>query len=306
MQISRPVPETTSAEALAGYVDGKLLLAGRGKAWRDIHAATFLHTADAGRVRMPAVSEPLLHWVVSGEMEMEEHEDGDPWLKTRIRGGSFFLTAAGAAYDCRWRRLTAEPFEFMLVSLALPLLRRALEEVFGAGADRARLRDLSGFEDAALNSLMERLRDELLRRAKASPLVVQGLAQTIAVHLARNYAVPDGGARSESPSLPGHKLRRITEWMAAHLDEEPGLARLAAQAGLSKFYFHRLFKKATGVSPSRLHANLRMEAARRLLRETPKSVVEIALEVGYSNPSHFAQFFRRETGLSPSDYRRRR
>src|SRR5438270_9023782 len=83
-------------------------------------------------------------------------------------------------------------------------------------------------------------------------------------------------------------------------------AQLAAQAGLSKFHFTRLFKSATGVSPSQYHINLRMDAARKLLRETKKSVLDVALEIGYSNPSHFAQLFRRETGLSPSDYRRQR
>jgi quercetin dioxygenase-like cupin family protein len=51
---------------------------------------------------------------------------------------------------------------------------------------------------------------------------------------------------------------------------------------------------------------LRIDAARRLLRETKKSVITIANEVGYSNPSHFAQVFRKETGLSPTDYRRER
>ena len=58
------------------------------------------------------------------------------------------------------------------------------------------------------------------------------------------------------------------------------------------------------MSPSRYQINLRMDAAKRLLRETKRSVVEIALDVGYANPSHFAQLFRRETGLAPSDYRR--
>ena len=94
--------------------------------------------------------------------------------------------------------------------------------------------------------------------------------------------------------------------MAEHVAEDFDLARLAAQAGLSKFHFQRLFKGAMGVSPSRYHINLRMDAARRLLRETKKSVVTVALEVGYASPSHFARLFRRETGLSPSDYRRQR
>jgi AraC family transcriptional regulator len=193
----------------------------------------------------------------------------------------------------------------MAVFIELPLLQRAMEEVFGADAEHARLRDLSAFTDDALDSSMEQLRDELTR-PQASPLYVQGLAQLIAVHLARNYGETDEGARSGSPSLPGHKLRQLTDWIAGHAAEEFSLERLAAQAGLSKFHFQRLFKAATGVSPSRYQINLRMNEARRLLRETKMSVVDVSLEVGYANPGHFSQLFRRETGLSPSEYRRQR
>ncbi len=48
---------------------------------------------------------------------------------------------------------------------------------------------------------------------------------------------------------------------------------------------------------------MRMEKARRLLRETSKSVIEVGLDVGYSSPSHFAQIFRREVEVVPSQYR---
>jgi AraC family transcriptional regulator len=108
-----------------------------------------------------------------------------------------------------------------------------------------------------------------------------------------------GNCYASARARPGARL-------GEHIAEEFNLDRLAARAGLSKFYFNRLFKSAVGVSPSHYHINLRMDAAKRLLRETKKSVVEVALDVGYANPSHFAQLFRRETGLSPSDYRRQR
>ena len=150
---------------------------------------------------------------------------------------------------------------------------------------------------------MERVHEELLRR-KASPLYLQGIAQAIAIHLARNYAETVKESRSGSPSLPGFRLRQITDWMAENVSEEFNLDRLAARAGLSKFYFNRLFKTAMGMSPSRYHINLRMDEAKRQLRETKKSIVTVALDVGYANPSHFAQLFRPETCLSPSDYRR--
>jgi AraC family transcriptional regulator len=66
---------------------------------------------------------------------------------------------------------------------------------------------------------MERLHEELMRR-QASPLFLQGIAQAIAIHLARNYAETTNESRSGSPSLPGYKLRQITDWMAENVAEE--------------------------------------------------------------------------------------
>lgn len=105
--------------------------------------------------------------------------------------------------------------------------------------------------------------------------------------------------------MPAFKLRRVTDWMAQHLAEEFNLARLAAQVGISEFHFNRLFKRATGLPPSQYQIRLRMDAARRLLRETELSVIRIGNEIGYPNPSHFARIFRKETGLT-SEYRRRK
>jgi len=299
------VPETTSAESLDLYLGGKLLRTGQGKAWREIRASTYSLPSTGGPLAIPSVCEPFLMWVSSGVAETQERENKGPWLTCRVEKGSFFLTTAGAPYDCRWKTLTAEPFKLMVVLIALPLMQRALEEVFGDDAIHAQMRDVSGFTDATLNSLVERLHEELIGQ-RESPLFVQGLAQAIAVHLARNYAELVKKPRSRSPSLPGYKLQQITGWMSDHLVEDLNLGRLAAQAGLSKFHFHRLFKTGVGVSPARYQVNLRMDIARRLLRETKKSVVEVAIEVGYANPSHFAQLFRRETGLCPTDYRRQR
>ncbi|HQR36493.1 MAG TPA: AraC family transcriptional regulator [Blastocatellia bacterium] len=298
-------PETTSAEAFWRYAGGKCLFESRGEAWRDIKAWITALPPSTGTLHIPAVSELFLAWTTSGEVEFQEREDGQPWLTSRIQQGSFFLTTGGSPYQVRWRAVSDEPFETMLVFIELPILQRALEEVFGEDADRARLRDASAFNDTILNSLLGLLREELMRE-QVSALFVQSLAHAIAIYLARNYGAVDEEPRSSSPSLPGYKLRQITDWMAEHVAEEFSLERLAAQAGLSKFHFQRLFKSGVGVSPSRYHINLRMNLARRLLRETKQSVVDVALEVGYADPSHFAKLFRRETGLSPSDYRRQR
>jgi len=264
-----PIPETTSAEAFARYVGGKCLWAGHGEAWRDIKAWIIAPPRNTEMVQLPSVSEPFLAWTMSGEAEFQEREGKRPWVTHRIKKGSFFLTSGGPPYDCRWKAVGPEPFESMAVFIALPLLQRAMEEIFGADASHARLRDISAFMDTALESLMERLRDELMRR-HASPLFLQGIAQAVAIHLARNYAETVKESRSGSPSLPGYKLRQITDWMAENVAEEFNLDRLAARAGLSKFYFNRLFKTAMGMSPSHYNITLRMDESKRLLRETKK------------------------------------
>jgi AraC family transcriptional regulator len=235
-----PDPETTSAETLLErYSGGKCLVAGRGEPWRDIKAATYELPSTGEAWNIPSVSEPVLIWVTSGEVEVQEREANGPWSTTRVKKGSFFLSMGGSPYDCQWKTLTSEPFEVMHVLIGLPFLKRALDEVFGAEASHAELRDVSGFADVTLDCFIRQLHAELMR-PKGSPLFVQSVGQAIALHLARNYAVADAGSRSGSSSLPGYKVQQITQWMAEHFAEQVDLAHLAAKARLSKFHFHRL------------------------------------------------------------------
>ncbi len=300
-----PVPEITSAEALDNYVVGKKTATGKGPAWQDVQFAVFALPPVAEAFMMPAVTEPFIVWITSGEAEAQEREDNGPWFTSHLTAGSLFVTAAGAPYEFRWRTLTLEPFEVVRVLISLPLFNEALEDVFGANAAHARLRDLSGFEDPHLVPLLKNLWEEA-KRPVSSRLFVRGIAQAIAIHLARNYTALTDAVRVESSSLPGFKLRRVTDWMTEHLAEEFSLSRLAEQADMSEFHFNRLFKRATGVPPSQYQIKLRIEKARCLLRETDETVLTVANEVGYLNPSYFAQLFRKETGMTPSEYRRQR
>jgi methylphosphotriester-DNA--protein-cysteine methyltransferase len=72
---------------------------------------------------------------------------------------------------------------------------------------------------------------------------------------------------------------------------------------LSPFHFSRVFKQATGMSPLQFVTRERIARAQQLIRETSRSLIEIALEIGYTSPSHFAQVFRRVVGVTPTDFR---
>lgn len=258
-------PDVTSAEGLERFVGGRPIRASHGEAWKEITAWFVEPPAKSEAVRLPSVSEPFLAWTMSGEVDFQEREVDGRWTTHRIRRGTFFLTFSGEPYDVRWEAVTDDPFRAMMVFIGLPLLNPAFDEVYGADASYARLRDASSFADEVLSFFIDRLGEEL-GREEASGLHVGGIAQAIAIHRARNYSLLSKERSTGSPSLPGHKLRQVTEWMAAHMADELNLDLLAGGADLSKYNFHRLFKHATGLSPSQCHRMLRMTEARRLLR----------------------------------------
>jgi AraC family transcriptional regulator len=297
------LPESTSAEAFSQYVSGRLIAASTGRAWKDLLVRIYSQPRVQEGVIVPAVAEPHIVRVLSGAAVFEERDLGGPWLKTRVETGDFFLTASKSPYEVRWRVVGSEPFQAMHLHLGLPVFTRAIEEACEKDPGAMHLRDLSGFKDDFLSTLIEALRGELTSGHSASSLLIQGVAQSLAVHLVRNYTDQTKDIREYRGGLPGFKLRKITDLMVTNLEDEFSLIRLAREAEMSEFHFSRLFKRTTGLTPSQYFIHLRMEKARRLLRETNKSVIEIGLEVGYTSPSHFAQIFRREVGISPSEYR---
>jgi AraC family transcriptional regulator len=296
------IPEGTSAEAFNQYVPGRLIAASNG--WKNLLVRIYSEPRLEKSVIYPAVAEPRMVRILSGAAVVEERELAGPWLKTRVQAGDFFLTASQSPYEVRWRAIGPGSFATMHLYLGLPILNRATEEAFQNDPGATRLRDLSGFKDNFLSALLEGLHKEVSSRHRGSSLFVEGIAQSLAGHLVRTYA--DETNHEYKGGLPGFRLRKVRAMMLAHLADAFSLIRLAREAGMSEFHFSRAFKRTTGLTPSQYFIDLRLEKARRLLRETNRSAIEIGLEVGYTSPSHFARIFHREVGISPSDYRRSR
>jgi AraC-like DNA-binding protein len=118
-----------------------------------------------------------------------------------------------------------------------------------------------------------------------------------------NEAMPE--PVSTRGGLSPLQLRRITEYLAAHLAEDVALAQLACLVGFSPFHFARAFKRSTGLPPHRYQIGLRIEKARALLEATMLPISDVAVQIGYEDPSYFARLFARETGMTPHVYRQR-
>lgn len=296
------MPQRTSALGLEQYIAGLRLFSGDSPAWKDLFVQVHSRLTSQERFLVPAVAEPLIVWLISGEAVVDERElDGD-WVSNTVTVGDFYLTHSPTPYEMRWRAIGDVPFQVMHLYLSVAVIERVAGDVLGSVAPFS-LRDVSGGRDDQLSHLLALIHQELIAEGKGSQLFVEGLAQSLTVHLIRNY-VADETAHDRRNALPGFKLRRAISHLGENLAEPLKLAQLAATVGMSEFHFSRLFKKATGLSPSRYFIRQRIAQAQLLLQETDKSIIEIGMSVGYSSPSHFAQVFRRETGLPPSQYRR--
>lgn len=268
----------------------------------DVVMHRFSHRSIVEPILVPAVVEPLLVWVLSGAARVEERDLGGEWRASCVKAGDFFLTNAGEPYEMRWQTQGGDTFEVMHLYLGLPLIDQAAQDVLGEHADLVTFLDISGAQDERISIMLEQLRHELIDERQPSAMLTHSLAQALAVHLVRRYLDPNRSAR-RSNALQAYKLRRVIEAMNESLAEDFSLAKIARVAELSEYHFSRMFKRATGLSPSQYFIRLRMSRARQLLLETDRSIIDVGLEVGYSSPSHFSQVFRREVGVTPSTYR---
>ena len=102
-------------------------------------------------------------------------------------------------------------------------------------------------------------------------------------------------------SRPG--LLRARDYLAASFNERISLTEAAAHAGLSPFYFQRLFAEAFNETPHEFVTRLRIDHAKKLLLAGNHSVTEICFEVGYESLGSFSTRFHSLTGLSPAAFR---
>lgn len=115
------------------------------------------------------------------------------------------------------------------------------------------------------------------------------------------------GARVAEPSLPPRtlaKLRLAADILSERLDDPPTIAELSALVGMNECDLKRCFKCVYGDGIASFSRNRRLAAAQDLLMHSALSVAEVALEVGYANPSQFARAFRQQFDINPAQYRR--
>lgn len=150
----------------------------------------------------------------------------------------------------------------------------------------------------------------ILRQRLPSDLNVLELETGILSLLSWTYTrgsplVTNTTSNSPLPLRTTIKIRKAAEILRRCLDQPPTVVELSRQVGLNTSDLKRGFREIYDSSPARYSRQNRMETARNLLTNSALPILNIALEVGFSNPSQFTRAFRQHFGINPSEIRRR-
>ena len=98
---------------------------------------------------------------------------------------------------------------------------------------------------------------------------------------------------------------KAKEYIWGNYNQEISLRKLSEAVGVNSYYLCHLFRKEMGISFLEYLTSVRMSIAKNLLKQTTLSMMEVCLEVGYQDPSHFAKVFKKKEGIHPTEYRKK-
>ncbi len=242
---------------------------------------------------------PVLFLPLSGSYA-QQLKNGAKLISNTLTGGDVSLFPSFIPH----RSETPDGGEFALIHLAQSLLERAAED--SASGNAIELAPQSIISDPLIIEIGRLLIAEADNANLGGRLYAESLAGVLAVHLLRNYSTLARSVGEYKGGLPKHKLRRVVEYINANLDKELPLPDIAAVVEMNPHHLTRAFKTEMGLALHQYLMRQRIEQAKRLLAETELPIIDIALQVGFQDQSHFTKVFRRFAFVTPKAYRESR
>lgn len=232
------------------------------------------------------------------------------------------LVSAGTAENgsvCL-KRIREERPDIVITDIRMPgmdgleLIRQVKEEGF-----TCRFVIISGYQqfEYARRALRYDVEDYLLKPVGKRELndCLKRIVERLGAEDAETEAAArERGGWKEGAEAPGHAVgepgresrpvRLAKQYIGRHYMEQIRLSEISEMVYMNPSYFSTVFKKEIGISFSDYVIEQRIEAAKRLLRESGCSVREIAERVGYTETAYFSRLFKKQVGIKPSQYRK--
>src|SRR6266850_6688476 len=163
---------------------------------------------------------------------------------------------------------------------------------------------LAGGDHRRLSALAAELHEERFLARAGFRIAMRGLLALIAVEVARLAAArARGGADAIALEPTGATVDALRKLVEEHFQKERQLAFYADKLAMTVDRLNDHVRRATGVTAGHLIRQRVLTEAKRQLVFTNEPIHEIAYALAFSDPSHFARFFRKQTGTTPHDFR---
>jgi AraC family transcriptional regulator len=253
-----------------------------------------------GIIRMPY--HLVMVTLSGGSEQLEARADGGHSYVGCDRPGAVSFVPAHCERRLRMKGVCAEWASIALFPQTLDELGWSETERQNGSLDLAPFTNIT---EPFLSSLVGELARLSVADGRLDAAYCEAMSHALLHYLVRRHAkraAPAAGARAWD--LPHWRMRRIAEYVEAHLTESILVADLASLVGVSAGHLHRAFRATLGVTPLDYIVQKRIQRAAAILAREQLPITQLALRVGISSPGHFARAFRRVTGASPSAYRR--
>ena len=207
------------------------------------------------------------------------------------RGGLILLNPLDC-HTCREKEGCS--LDFRGLNIPPDSMRRAMREIHGTGFLPRFRSPLEPHSELAPQ--VRELHGMIMKEFE--PLQKEERFLLVLDQLTQEYADRE---EAEPEPEPSQLVRTVCAYIDAHYAERLTLAALCDLTGLSKYHLIRSFTRQQGISPYSYLETVRIAAARKLLEEGA-SPVDVALRTGFSDQSHFSNFFKKFIGLTPRQY----
>jgi AraC family transcriptional regulator len=225
------------------------------------------------------------------------------WRKDVYRPGTTTVLRSDDERGFRFAPFQDDVCEFANIYLPLEQLAETVDHLRRPG-QRVSVPSFNQvqFQDRAITEVTRAVMRAM--DAGADELYAQTVSAWLSVHiLVQERSFGLGEDTRNGGDISDKRLRRVIEFMSVHYAEQITLEQLAAEAGISKYHFTRLFHQKLGKTPFRFLTEIRLTAARKMLIATDLRVNEIALACGYTAASYFTIAFTARYGVSPLKFR---
>ena len=192
---------------------------------------------------------------------------------------------------------------YLRIRIPSRLIQSVARETIDTNPEQLELLPNFRTRDPQIKAIAMMLLSELKQENLGERLYIESLTNILAVHLLRKYSAYKPDLTSHEAGLAEYQLLQVLEYINEHLNQDIKLADLAQLLGISQYHFSRLFKQSIGTAPYQYLLQQRIERAKQLLKETDKSIMEIAFLCGFNSHSHLSKQFRQFIGMTPKAYR---